>query len=179
MLCRNLQMHLWSWSIIHLDRVCLACRLGPCLATVMLFPTARGSHSSVGLQPLLHCAVREGLWACSLCHLPLPPLIGHRTVQGLLLSPALLPGSPWGRKLRPLPPTSPIPSTLWYRPGAQSAFLRSQPRPAALLSSPSPPFPWRRKWPPTPVFLPEEAHGQRSLAGYSPWRCKSWTWLSD
>ena len=22
---------------------------------------------------------------------------------------------------------------------------------------------------PTPVFLPEEAHGQRSLAGYSPW----------
>ena len=27
---------------------------------------------------------------------------------------------------------------------------------------------WRRKWQPTPVFLPEEAHGQRSLAGYSP-----------
>ena len=28
---------------------------------------------------------------------------------------------------------------------------------------------WRRKWPPTPVFLPEESHGQRSLAGFSPW----------
>ena len=28
--------------------------------------------------------------------------------------------------------------------------------------------PWRRKWQPTPVFLPEESHGQRSLAGYSP-----------
>ena len=28
---------------------------------------------------------------------------------------------------------------------------------------------WRREWPPTPVFLPEEFHGQRSLAGYSPW----------
>ena len=27
---------------------------------------------------------------------------------------------------------------------------------------------WRRKWQPTLVFLPEEAHGQRSLAGYSP-----------
>ena len=26
--------------------------------------------------------------------------------------------------------------------------------------------PWRRKWQPTPVFLPEEFHGQRSLAGY-------------
>ena len=28
---------------------------------------------------------------------------------------------------------------------------------------------WRREWQPTPVFLPGEAHGQRSLAGYSPW----------
>ena len=28
---------------------------------------------------------------------------------------------------------------------------------------------WSRKWPPTPVFLPRESHGQRSLAGYSPW----------
>ena len=26
-------------------------------------------------------------------------------------------------------------------------------------------IPWRRKWPPTPVFLPGEFHGQRSLAG--------------
>ena len=28
---------------------------------------------------------------------------------------------------------------------------------------------WRRKWQPLPVFLPGEFHGQRSLAGYSPW----------
>ena len=28
--------------------------------------------------------------------------------------------------------------------------------------------PWRREWLPTPVFLPDELHGQRSLAGYSP-----------
>ena len=28
--------------------------------------------------------------------------------------------------------------------------------------------PWRRKWPPTPVCLPGESHGQRSPAGYSP-----------
>ena len=28
---------------------------------------------------------------------------------------------------------------------------------------------WRRDWQPTPVFLPGEFHGQRSLAGYSPW----------
>ena len=30
-------------------------------------------------------------------------------------------------------------------------------------------IPWRRKWQRTPVFLPGESHGQRSLAGYSPW----------
>ena len=30
-------------------------------------------------------------------------------------------------------------------------------------------IPWRREWQPTPVFLPEESHGQRSLVGYSPW----------
>ena len=30
-------------------------------------------------------------------------------------------------------------------------------------------IPWRRKWQPIPVFLPEESHGQRSLVGYSPW----------
>ena len=28
---------------------------------------------------------------------------------------------------------------------------------------------WRRAWQPTPIFLPGESHGQRSLAGYSPW----------
>jgi len=27
----------------------------------------------------------------------------------------------------------------------------------------------RRKWQPTPVFLPEKSHGQRSLVAYSPW----------
>ena len=27
---------------------------------------------------------------------------------------------------------------------------------------------WRRKWQPTPVFLPRESHGQRSLVRYSP-----------
>ena len=33
-------------------------------------------------------------------------------------------------------------------------------------------FCWRRKWQPTPVFLPGESHGQRSLVGYSPWSHK-------
>ena len=29
-------------------------------------------------------------------------------------------------------------------------------------------IPWRRKWQPTPVFLPGESHGERNLVGYSP-----------
>ena len=31
---------------------------------------------------------------------------------------------------------------------------------------------WRRKWKPTPIFLPGKFHGQRSLVGYSPRDCK-------
>ena len=39
--------------------------------------------------------------------------------------------------------------------------------------------PGKGKWQPTPVFLPGEFYGQRSLAGYSPQGHKSWTRLSD
>ena len=38
---------------------------------------------------------------------------------------------------------------------------------------------WRRKWQPTPVFLPGESHGRSSLVGYSPQVAKSQTQLSD
>ena len=30
-------------------------------------------------------------------------------------------------------------------------------------------MPWRKKWQQTPIFLLWNSHGQRSLAGYSPW----------
>ena len=36
-------------------------------------------------------------------------------------------------------------------------------------------IPWRRKWQPTPVSLPEKSHGQRSLVSYSPWGHKEWS----
>ena len=40
--------------------------------------------------------------------------------------------------------------------------------------------PWRRKWQPSPVFLPGKSHGQRSLLGYIVRGvAKNWTWLSD
>ena len=42
-------------------------------------------------------------------------------------------------------------------------------------------IPWRRAWQPTPVFLPGESHGQRSLEGYSLYigLQKSQTWLKQ
>ena len=39
--------------------------------------------------------------------------------------------------------------------------------------------PWSRKWQPIPVFLSGKFHGQRSLEGYCPWHCKSWTQLGN
>ena len=51
-------------------------------------------------------------------------------------------------------------------PGRRSFFENS------LNLMPSNSGIWRRKWQPTPVFLPGEFHGQRSLAGYSPWGCR-------
>ena len=30
-------------------------------------------------------------------------------------------------------------------------------------------IPWKRKWQLTPIFLPRESHGQRSLASHNPW----------
>ena len=31
---------------------------------------------------------------------------------------------------------------------------------------------WRRKWQPTPVLLPLQSHGRRSMVGCSPWGCE-------
>ena len=39
--------------------------------------------------------------------------------------------------------------------------------------------PWRRKWQPTPVSWPGKSHGQRNLAGYSPWSRKQSERLSN
>ena len=39
-------------------------------------------------------------------------------------------------------------------------------------------IPWERKRHPSPVFLTGKLHGQRSVAGYSPWGAKSGTRLS-
>ena len=40
-------------------------------------------------------------------------------------------------------------------------------------------IPWRRKWQPTPAFLPGKSHSQKSLAGYSLRNCKESDTVSD
>ena len=32
--------------------------------------------------------------------------------------------------------------------------------------------PWKREWQPTPVYMPGEVQGQKSLVSYNPWGCK-------
>ena len=59
----------------------------------------------------------------------------------------------------------------WWLSGKESAF-QCRRRKRRSFHPWSGKIPWRRKWPPTPELLPGESHGQRSLAGYSPWGSK-------
>ena len=54
----------------------------------------------------------------------------------------------------------------WGLSGKQPAMQRLQFYPSVEK------IPWRRKWKPTPVFLPGKSHGQRILVGDSPLGCK-------
>ena len=58
--------------------------------------------------------------------------------------------------------------TVWWLRGCSVCLQCGRPGFAPRVGK----IPWRRKWQPTPVFLPGESHGQRSLVGYSPWGCK-------
>ena len=60
---------------------------------------------------------------------------------------------------------------LWGFSGG-SAVKNSPAIQATRVESVGQKIPWRRKWQLTPAFLPENSHGQRSLAGYRPWGCK-------
>ena len=55
-----------------------------------------------------------------------------------------------------------------YRPWGHKESTRLRDF-TSLTSSLHSLYHWRRKWQPTPVFLPGESHGQRSLAGHGPW----------
>ena len=69
-----------------------------------------------------------------------------------------------------IPPTQGFPR--WYR-GKESAYQRRRCR-RLRFNLWVGKIPRRRKWQATPVFLPGECHGQRSLVGFSPCGHKSW-----
>ena len=66
----------------------------------------------------------------------------------------------------PLPPAHPgFPGgSVVKNPPASAGDIRN-----VGLTPGSKKMPWRRKWQPTPVFLPGKSHGQKSLTGYNPW----------
>ena len=53
----------------------------------------------------------------------------------------------------------------WWLSGKESHLQCRRPRFNPWVKK----IPWRKKWQPTPVLLSGKFHGQRSLAGYSPW----------
>ena len=109
---------------------------------------------------------RTGIWICVRQWQPTPAFIpreshGQRSLVGY---------SPWGRKESDM--------TEWL---THSLTLESAVKnlPTICRRHRSPRFNpwvrkilWRRKWQPTPVFLPGKSHGQWNLAGYSPKGCK-------
>ena len=72
-----------------------------------------------------------------------------------------------------LSPHSPHPQPQLLAPEIMETFLSTYPQCGKTRFNPwVGKIPWRRKWQPTPVFLPREFHGQRSLVGCSPCGCK-------
>jgi len=59
-----------------------------------------------------------------------------------------------------------IPGLPWWFSGKESICQCKRHRDSGLIPGK---IPWNRKWQPTPVSLPGESHGRRSLAGYSSW----------
>ena len=58
-----------------------------------------------------------------------------------------------------------------YRASLVAQMVKNLPamREAGVSISGSGKISWRMEWLPTPIFWPGEFHGQRFLAGYSPW----------
>ena len=76
---------------------------------------------------------------------------------------AQVPTSPWSPHFHPLTCTSPG-CIIFLFEDSLLDNLGFNPWVGKIL--------WRREWQPTPLFLPGEFHGQRSLVCYSPWGCK-------
>ena len=135
-----------------------------------------GKNTGVGCHFLLQCmkvkSKSEVAQSCPTLRVPMDCSLPGSSIHGIFQARVLEwgaiafsgyklnkyknPSSPWGNgvgmKIRP--PSSSFPSK---------------------YSTPSFVYPswlaWRRKWQPTPVFLPGDSQGQRSLLGCRLWGC--------
>ena len=105
----------------------------------------------------------------SLPDLSVHGIIPGRILEWIAISSSRVSSQP---KVESEPPLAPaLPGRFWWLSSKQSACqCRSHRR---LGFNPwVRKIPWRRKWQSTPVVFPGRSHGQRSLAGYSPWSGK-------
>ena len=82
--------------------------------------------------------------------------------------PGLIPGSVRSQELNPGEEIGYPLQYSWSSLKAQTVKNVAQTVKPAMWETWVGKIPWRRVWPPTPVFLPGEFHGQSSLLGYSP-----------
>ena len=98
---------------------------------------------------------------CSLCFRHQACLLFPGFVQWMLLLGMLLPSRPLCSALLPEILSGSSQVAQWQRIHLQQGRCEFDPWIRKI--------PWRRKWQPTPVFLPGEFHGQRNLVGCSQW----------
>ena len=63
----------------------------------------------------------------------------------------------------------PVAQTVKHLPAIRNTWVQS------LVGK----IPWRREWPPTPVFLPGKSYGQKSLVGCNPKGCTELDWTEQ
>ena len=109
-----------------------------------------------------HCtrgAARQRPWGPLACNSPVAWQTSHT------------PGHPRLPDFPPHPKLQPpmlLPNYSWWHSGEESA-CQCRRHKRRRFDPWVRKIPWRRKWQPTPVFLPGESHGQRNLAGCCPW----------
>ena len=181
----RLKVPLWLPSIFRLKHLTRHIRLRRCYDTRLLLNPPTSSHT---MGPLVLCYSHMDLLlvpelSCALPDLKAFPLASSVLEIFLLLSLFAHPSSPWLKAIcSKKPHLTALPSPSWV--ASFNFFMTS----ASIMGSPvgsdgkesacnsgksglipgSGKIPWRRNWQATPVFLPRESHGQRSLAHYRP-----------
>ena len=184
----RLKVPLWLPSIFRLKHNSLTrhVRLRRCYDTWLLLTPPASSHT---MAPLVLCCSHMDLLlvpelSCALPDLKAFPPASSVLEIFLLFSLFAHPSSPCLKSIcSKKPHLTALPSTSWVAsfnifmtPASVMGFPGGSDGKESTCSSGKPglipgsgKIPWRRTWKATPVFLPGESHGQRSLAHYSPW----------